>query len=66
MTRRVIRKENPSKRSSKNVAKNPLNPGDNHEEIQKVAYELYKRRDSAHGNDWGDWFEAEKIIMSNN
>mgnify|MGYP001766066007 CR=1 FL=1 len=32
--------------------------------IQKKAYELYEKRGRAHGNDWKDWLEAEKIIKS--
>ena len=34
-----------------------------HDEITKVAYELYEKRDGAHGHDVEDWLEAEKIVM---
>ena len=30
--------------------------------VEKVAYDLYERRGYTHGNDFGDWFEAEKRI----
>ena len=30
--------------------------------VEKVAYTLYERRGYAHGNDMGDWFEAEKRV----
>ncbi len=30
--------------------------------IKKRAYELYQRRSYTTGNDWQDWFEAEKQI----
>jgi len=30
--------------------------------IRKRAEELYKRRGSTPGNDWADWFEAEREI----
>ena len=32
--------------------------------IEQKAYELYAQRGLTHGNDWSDWFEAEKIIRS--
>lgn len=34
-----------------------------HDEIASVAYELYEIRDRAHGHDFDDWVQAEKIIM---
>lgn len=34
-----------------------------HDEIARVAYELYKKRGMAHGHDLKDWLEAEKIAM---
>ena len=34
-----------------------------HDEIARVAYELYETRDRAHGHDLDDWVNAEKIIM---
>ena len=34
------------------------------EKIHKKAYELYKKRGYAHGNDWADWLEAEKLVVS--
>ena len=33
-----------------------------HDEIAKVAYELYKKRGMAYGHDLKDWLEAEKIV----
>jgi|GEM_PF-2622363 len=30
--------------------------------IQKRAYELYEKRGATHGNDWADWFEAERQV----
>jgi len=36
----------------------------NRELIQKKAYELYEKRGYVHGNDWGDWFKAERIVKS--
>jgi hypothetical protein len=34
-----------------------------HDEIARVAYELYKKRGSVRGHDLEDWLEAEKIVM---
>jgi uncharacterized protein involved in type VI secretion and phage assembly len=34
-----------------------------HDEIAKVAYELYEKRGRAHGNELEDWLEAERIVM---
>jgi len=35
-----------------------------HDEIAKVAYEFYEKREgSVHGNDLKDWYEAENIVM---
>jgi hypothetical protein len=31
--------------------------------IEEKAYELYEKRGGEHGNDFEDWFEAEKIVM---
>ena len=31
-----------------------------HDEIARVAYELYETRDRAHGHDLDDWVKAEK------
>lgn len=33
-----------------------------HDEIARVAHELYEKRGRDHGNDLGDWLEAEKIV----
>lgn len=33
-----------------------------HDEITRVAYELYKKRGRAHGHELEDWLEAEKIV----
>lgn len=34
-----------------------------HDEIAKVAYELYEKEGGIHGNDLRDWFKAENIVM---
>jgi hypothetical protein len=35
-----------------------------HEEIAKVAYELYEARGCVHGWDLDDWLEAERIVLA--
>ncbi len=31
--------------------------------ISVVAYQMYEKRGRAHGNDLGDWLEAERIVL---
>lgn len=38
--------------------------GDLQAMIAKKAYELYAKRGYSHGNDKGDWYEAEKYVRS--
>ncbi|MDD4954860.1 MAG: DUF2934 domain-containing protein [Candidatus Omnitrophica bacterium] len=35
-----------------------------HELIAKRAYDICQRRGSQSGNEWADWFEAEKQVKS--
>ncbi|GAB4409247.1 MAG: hypothetical protein OHK0032_04810 [Thermodesulfovibrionales bacterium] len=35
-----------------------------HDEIAKVAYELYEKRGRVGGHDLDDWFEAERLVMA--
>lgn len=35
-----------------------------HEEIAKVAYDLYEARGCVHGWDLDDWLEAERIVLA--
>jgi len=48
-------KKNPSKGSQAQ---------DRQQRIARKAYELFERRGYSHGNDLGDWFEAERIVKS--
>lgn len=41
-----------------------LTPEEIHNKIQKKAFKLFKKRAHVLGNDWDDWFEAERIVMS--
>ncbi|HSB31399.1 MAG TPA: DUF2934 domain-containing protein [Candidatus Sulfobium mesophilum] len=34
-----------------------------HDEIARVACELYEKKGRVHGHDLEDWLEAEKIVM---
>jgi len=34
-----------------------------HDEIAKVAYELYEKGGRVHGNELNNWFEAENSVM---
>jgi hypothetical protein len=37
---------------------------DMNKKIADKAYELFVKRGSTAGNEWGDWFEAERIVKS--
>lgn len=41
-----------------------VDQGSYNQRVQQKAYELYLQRGGFHGNDWSDWFEAERIISS--
>jgi hypothetical protein len=34
-----------------------------HDEIERVAFELYEKGGRVQGNELKNWFEAEKIVM---
>jgi len=34
-----------------------------HDEIARVAYELYEKRGRSHGHELKDWLEAEEIVL---
>ena len=61
--KRKLKKPTKAKKQSR-TAKITLLPEQVHERIQQKAYELYKDRSYQNGNDWNDWFEAERIVMS--
>jgi len=41
---------------------NPLSQEKMMEAIRKAAYELYEKRGCTPGNEWTDWFEAERLV----
>jgi len=47
-------KKNPSKGSSAEIQ----------QRIASKAYELFEKRGYGHGNDLGDWLEAERLVKS--
>ncbi len=47
-----------AKRSSDHAVLFPLNA----DEVAQVAYELFRARGGAHGDDQQDWYEAERIV----
>jgi hypothetical protein len=36
---------------------------DLNEEIAKIAYELYKKRETGDGSEFDDWLKAEKVVL---
>jgi len=51
-----------STRCKKASTKKVCDPEELHHMIAEEAYRLYEARGCTHGNDWADWFEAEKRI----
>lgn len=49
-----------SRRGSKSTA--VKDTPDLHRLIEEKAYELFEKRGRIHGNDWEDWFMAERLI----
>ncbi len=37
-------------------------PAPTRHDVELAAYGLFVKRGSVHGNDWQDWFEAEKAV----
>jgi hypothetical protein len=48
-----------SKSSGRSMSQDELNA-----KIQAKAYELYQKKGCTPGNEWNDWFEAERIVKS--
>lgn len=51
-----------TKTGTAKTEKHPIDLETLHRQIEMKAYELFLSRDSTHGNDWDDWFEAEKRV----
>ena len=41
----------------------PLSAAERHEQVARKAYELYEQRGAGHGQDWADWFMAERSLQ---
>ena len=39
-------------------------PEDLFSRVQQKAYTFYEKRGYTHGNDWNDWFKAERLVKS--
>jgi hypothetical protein len=50
------------RRSTKDSTNKSTRCQDLYSRIQHKAYELYEKRGHTHGNDWADWFEAERQV----
>lgn len=40
-----------------------LTAAERHEQVARKAYELYQQRGAEHGQDWADWFAAERLTQ---
>jgi len=57
----MIKKKSTTKPSS---GSNSASGVDLSKKIADKAYELFVKRGCTPGNEWGDWFEAERIVRS--
>jgi len=67
LEKKVANVEESSSKASINLHDINLQTDDseNHgKRISEVAYELFLKRGATHGNDLGDWYEAERIVLS--
>lgn len=55
----MLRKDRTAKASKECMTEEQLS-----QQIREVAHRLYEKKGSIPGNDWNDWFEAEKIVKS--
>jgi hypothetical protein len=49
------------RRNNKSTARS-TKTHDLYSRVQEKAYKLYEKRGCFHGNDWADWFEAERQV----
>ena len=47
-----------------NIDLHKNNPQSLRERISEAAYDLFLKRGAAHGNDLGDWLEAERMVLA--
>ena len=62
--KRQMRKKKYSPSSSEKTPKPAVSSEEFHSRVEQKAYELFESRGAAHGSDWADWFEAEKLVKS--
>lgn len=48
----------------KDAAESAVGEQEIRERIAQKAYALYEKRGQTHGNDLGDWFEAERLVLA--
>ena len=62
MTKKAAQKK--ARSSAKESTLQSVDPEEQRQRIEEKAYELYESRGYEHGNDQGNWYEAEEIISS--
>jgi hypothetical protein len=64
LARKVRKKSSTGKKTpkSKSLLKN-ISDAELHSLIEKKAYELFIERGYANGDDQGDWYKAEKLVI---
>jgi len=59
-----IIKKATGKRNTRKQTVSFSNEEDFYKRVEKKAYELFESRGCQPGNDWENWFEAERIVRS--
>lgn len=52
------------KSPAKAFSETKVSSEESRKKIAVKAYELWQKKGCRHGNDWGDWLEAEKAVKS--
>jgi hypothetical protein len=69
LTRKLTEKSSSEKKRVSSRAKEKISGETGSEKlfslIERRAFELYQKRGCIHGNDKGDWYEAEKAVLAN-
>jgi len=66
LEKKLLPPEESSSKSRINIHEIDLQKTDSsaiNKKISEVAYELFLKRGATHGNDLGDWLEAERLVL---
>ena len=65
VTKSATPKRTAARKNGSPVEPNALIPSPTHDEIARLAYELFERSGAEHGRDLQNWLDAERQLLSN-